>query len=108
RQRERLGIEVENFLAYFESRRKSAEARDRDRASGIGEPANLVPRHPETKAGANAREKRVAGAGGIHLLDLEGGHANGRVTCRDRTSFVAFGDDDGAISVLRANRDGNL
>ena len=108
RQRQRLGIEIENFLAHIEARRKRAEARHRDRAGRIGEPSDLFPRQAETKAGANAREERVAGAGRIDLLDLEGGHANRSVAGRDRASFVAFGDDDGAIAVLGANRVGNF
>ena len=86
RQRDRLGIEVENFLAHFEARRKRAEARDCDRAGGVGEPSDLFPRQAETKAGADAGEERVAGAGRIDLLDLEGGHANRK--CRAPRSSI--------------------
>ena len=103
-----LCIELENFLAHFEARRKRAESRDGYRASRIGEPAYFVPRQAEAKAGADAGEERVAGAGRIDLLDLEGGHADGNVARRDGASFVAFGDDDGAIAVLGANRVGNF
>src|SRR5208282_3964791 len=98
-QGQRVAIEVEDFLADFEARRKRAEARDRDRAGGIGEPSELVPRQAEAQAGEDAGEERVAGAGGIDLLDLESGHANRSVARRYGTAFVALGDDDGAISI---------
>ena len=52
RQRQRLGIEIEDFLAHVEARRKRAEARHRDRAGRIGEPSDLFPRQAETKARA--------------------------------------------------------
>ena len=63
RQRDRLAIKVENFLAHVESSRERAETRDRDRSGGIGEPPDFVPRHPEPKAGEDAGEERVARAG---------------------------------------------
>src|SRR5208282_3571322 len=80
----------------------------RSRSGRIGEPPGLVPRHPETKAGEDARQKCVTSAGRIDLLNLEGGHANGGVARGYRASFVALGDDDRAISVPGANRFGHL
>src|ERR1039457_934439 len=62
-QGDRLAIQVENFFAHVESSRKRTKARDRDRSGGIGEPPDPVPRHPEPKAGEDAGEERVAGAG---------------------------------------------
>ncbi len=104
RQRERFAVQVENFLAHFKSGRKRAKPGDADRSGRVRQPSDLFPSEAETQASEHSRQKRIARASRIDLLDLECGHSDRGLTCGYRASFVAFGDYHRAISVAAANR----